>query len=133
MQIIVVDNGSSDGSAQLDSEFPNLQWIRLPKNFGLTKAWNLGWRAADAEYVLFLHDDTEVEPDAVARLADALDANADADGGVPAAGGCGGTSGAAARQLSARTGSGVRPRCRAMRRSRWSIRAGRRSWRGCST
>jgi GT2 family glycosyltransferase len=78
MQIIVVDNGSSDGSAQLDSEFPNLQWIRLPKNFGLTKAWNLGWRAADAEYVLFLHADTEVEPDAVARLADALDANAEA-------------------------------------------------------
>ena len=74
----MVDNGSTDGSAQLDSEFPNLQWIRLPKNFGLTKAWNLGWRAADAEYVLFLHDDTEVEPTRVARLADALDANAEA-------------------------------------------------------
>jgi N-acetylglucosaminyl-diphospho-decaprenol L-rhamnosyltransferase len=77
-QVIVVDNGSQDGSAQLDSEFSNLQWIRLPKNFGLTKAWNLGWRAADAPYVFFLHDDAEIEPPAVARLADTLDANPDA-------------------------------------------------------
>ncbi len=78
LQIIVVDNGSRDGSAELDSEFPNVQWIRLPKNFGLTKAWNLGWRAADAEYVLFLHGDTEVEPAAIAKLADTLDAREDA-------------------------------------------------------
>jgi GT2 family glycosyltransferase len=78
LQIIVVDNGSTDGAAQLDHEFADLQWIRLPKNFGLTKAWNLGWRAADAPYVLFLHDDTEVEPDAIRRLAEALDANPDA-------------------------------------------------------
>lgn len=77
-QVIVVENGSRDGSAQLDLDFPNAQWIRLPKNFGLTKAWNLGWRAADAEYVLFLHCDTEVEPGAIARLADTLDANSDA-------------------------------------------------------
>jgi GT2 family glycosyltransferase len=77
-QLIVVENGSTDGSAQLDLDFPNAQWIRLPKNFGLTKAWNLGWRAADAEYVFFLHCDTEVEPGVIARLADVLDANSDA-------------------------------------------------------
>lgn len=78
LQVIGVDNGSSDGSAQLESEFPKVQWIRLPKNFGLTKAWNLGWRAADADYVLFLHSDTEVEPGAILRLAEALDTNTDA-------------------------------------------------------
>jgi GT2 family glycosyltransferase len=78
LQVIVVDNGSTDGSAELDHEFPNVQWIRLPKNFGLTKAWNLGWRAADAEYVFFLHEDTEVEPGAVLRLAEALDSNPEA-------------------------------------------------------
>lgn len=76
-QLVVVDNGSTDGSAQLDEEFPKAQFIRLPKDFGLTKAMNLGWRASDAPYVFFLHDDTEVEPAAVARLADVLDANAD--------------------------------------------------------
>jgi len=74
----VVDNGSTDGSAQLDEEFPAVQFVRLPKNFGLTKALNIGWRAADAEYVLFLHDDTEVAPAAITSLAAVLDANPDA-------------------------------------------------------
>ena len=76
--MIVVDNGSRDGSAQIGDDFPNVQSIRLPKNFGLTKALNLGWRAADAEYVFFLHDDTEVQPSTIGTLADALDAHADA-------------------------------------------------------
>jgi hypothetical protein len=75
LQVIVVDNGSADGSAQLEGEFPQAQFIRLPKNFGLTKALNLGWRAADAPYVFFLHDDAEVEPGTALRLADVLDAS----------------------------------------------------------
>ena len=76
LQLIVVENGSRDGSAQVVEEFPDIQHIRLPKNFGLTKAMNLGWRAADAEYVLFLHEDTEVDAGVAMRLADALDADA---------------------------------------------------------
>jgi GT2 family glycosyltransferase len=78
LQIILVDNGSTDGSARLDADFPNVQFVRLPKNFGLTKALNIGWRAADAAYVFFLHDDTEVQPETVPRLADVLDSNPDA-------------------------------------------------------
>jgi N-acetylglucosaminyl-diphospho-decaprenol L-rhamnosyltransferase len=77
LQIIVVDNGSRDGAAGLDEHFPRAQWIRLPKNFGLTKAMNLGWRAADSELVLFLHDDTELEPGAVLRLAELLETHPD--------------------------------------------------------
>ena len=83
LQIVVVDNGSYDGSAQLDTDFPQAQFIRLPKNFGLTKAMNLGWRAADAEYVFFLHEDTEVEPGAAIRLAGTLDANPNAAAACP--------------------------------------------------
>ena len=83
LQIIVVDNGSSDGSAHLDTDFPLAQFIRLPKNFGLTKAMNIGWRAADAEYVFFLHEDTEVEPGAAIRLAGTLDANPSAAAACP--------------------------------------------------
>jgi GT2 family glycosyltransferase len=83
LQVIVVDNGSTDGASRLDDEFPNTQFIRLPKNFGLTKALNLGWRAADADYVLFLHDDTRIEPNTVGRLADVLDANAEAAAVAP--------------------------------------------------
>jgi GT2 family glycosyltransferase len=78
LQAIVVDNGSRDGSGSLDADFPHVQFIRLPKNFGLTKAWNIGWRAADADYVFFLHEDAEVEPQVATLLADALDANPDA-------------------------------------------------------
>jgi N-acetylglucosaminyl-diphospho-decaprenol L-rhamnosyltransferase len=68
IHIIVVDNGSRDGSANLDSEFPAAQFIRLPQNFGLTKALNLGIRADDGAYVLFLHEDTEIKPEAVELL-----------------------------------------------------------------
>jgi GT2 family glycosyltransferase len=83
LQIVVVDNGSSDGSAQLDIDFPQTQFIRLPKNFGLTKAMNIGWRAADAEYVFFLHDDTEVDSGAAIWLAGTLDANPNAAAACP--------------------------------------------------
>lgn len=78
IQVIVVDNGSTDESPDLESEFPKNRYFRLPKNFGLTKAMNIGWRAAEAEYSLFLHEDTEVEPQAIGRLADVLDARSDA-------------------------------------------------------
>ena len=83
LQIIVVDNGSRDGSARLDADFPRAQFIRLPKNFGLTKAMNIGWRAADSPYVFFLHDDSEVEPQSALRLAEALDAHPDAAAACP--------------------------------------------------
>ena len=63
IETIVVDNGSTDGSAELEPEFPHTRFIRVPRNFGLTKAMNLGWRSAQADYVFFLHEDTEVSPD----------------------------------------------------------------------
>lgn len=78
LQVIVVDSGSTDGSAQLENDFPNVRFFRLPKNFGLTKAMNIGWRAAEADYVLFLHEDTEVEPQTIPRLAAVLDSTPDA-------------------------------------------------------
>jgi GT2 family glycosyltransferase len=31
LQTIVIDNGSSDGSAQWDGEFPKVQFVRLPR------------------------------------------------------------------------------------------------------
>ena len=66
--VIVVDNGSRDGSASLDSEFPAAQFIRLPQNFGLTKALNIGIRANDSAYVLFLHEDVVIQPAAIELL-----------------------------------------------------------------
>jgi GT2 family glycosyltransferase len=84
IQLLVVDNGSAAelGSA-IETDFPRVQLIRLPKNFGLTKALNIGWRAADAEYVLFLHDDTEIEPAVPMALADVLDSHPEASAVCP--------------------------------------------------
>jgi N-acetylglucosaminyl-diphospho-decaprenol L-rhamnosyltransferase len=76
-QILVVDNGSSDDSPRLDADYPAVRFIRLPKNFGLTKALNIGLRAADGEYVLFLHDDARISGGDVDRLAGFLEARAD--------------------------------------------------------
>lgn len=82
-QVIVVDNGSTDGSQQLDSEFPHARFSKLPKNFGLTKAMNIGVRAADGEFILFLHDDTRIEAAGVTALADYLEAHPDAGAVCP--------------------------------------------------
>jgi GT2 family glycosyltransferase len=76
-QVLVVDNNSTDGSASLEEDFPDARFIRLPKNFGLVKALNLGVRAAEGEYILFLHDDTIVTGAAVTRLTDFLESRQD--------------------------------------------------------
>jgi len=82
-QIIVVDNGSTDGALDLEALYPAARFIRLPRNFGLTKALNLGVRAADAELVLLLHDDVRIAGDAVGLLADAMESRPDAGAVCP--------------------------------------------------
>jgi N-acetylglucosaminyl-diphospho-decaprenol L-rhamnosyltransferase len=72
-QVIVVDSGSTDGAASLDEEFPWVRYSRLPKNFGFTKALNIGLRSTEGEYILCLHDDARIAADAVTQLADFLE------------------------------------------------------------
>ncbi len=76
-QVVVVDNGSVDGAENINLEFPHVLFHRLPKNFGLTKALNIGLRAGEGEYLLWLHDDVLITPGAVTRLADYLEAHAE--------------------------------------------------------
>ena len=76
-QVIVVDSGSTDGAASLDEEFPWVRYSRLPKNFGLTKALNIGLRSTEGEYILCLHDDARIPADAVTQLADFLESSPD--------------------------------------------------------
>ena len=64
--VVVIDNGSED---------PTGATMRLPKNFGLTKALNIGLRAAEGEYILCLHDDARISADGVTQLADYLEAH----------------------------------------------------------
>ena len=69
--IIVVDNGSTDGSLQQAREYEDrgiLEVVAFPQNTGFCGAVNEGIRHAKTEYVLLLNNDTEVEPDFVKEL-----------------------------------------------------------------
>lgn len=63
-EVILVDNGSSDGSCSFAAaNYPWVKIIELSDNFGFCRAVNEGIHAADADYVLLLNNDTEVEAD----------------------------------------------------------------------
>ncbi|MFN7996044.1 MAG: glycosyltransferase [Bryobacteraceae bacterium] len=83
IEIVVLDNGSFDGSHELEADFPGARFVRIPRNFGLTKALNLGVRGSQGEYVFFQHDDAEVNPDVVRLLAETLDAQPDVGAACP--------------------------------------------------
>jgi N-acetylglucosaminyl-diphospho-decaprenol L-rhamnosyltransferase len=83
LEILVADNGSTDGSAQLESDFPNARFIRMPRNFGLTKALNVGLRGAAGEFAFLLHEDTEVAPETVSILAGILETQSDVGAACP--------------------------------------------------
>lgn len=68
-QIIVVDNGSSDGSREYIREhFPECVLVCLDRNYGFCRAVNEGIRRADSPYVILLNNDTEVHPDFARHL-----------------------------------------------------------------
>jgi GT2 family glycosyltransferase len=68
IEILVVDCGSHDESPQLDTEFPDVTILRLPRYFGRTKALNIGTRTATGEYLFFLMPEVEVLPTTIPAL-----------------------------------------------------------------
>ena len=72
--IIVVDNGSIDGSRQwVEANCPQTEVIAMGQNTGFCKAVNAGIKAAKTPYVILLNNDTEVEYGFVKALEDALE------------------------------------------------------------
>jgi GT2 family glycosyltransferase len=74
-QILIVDNGSSDGSeALLRERFPEIEFIQTGANLGFAGGNNVGIRHAlehGADYVWLLNNDTIVDPDALTPLVQA--------------------------------------------------------------
>jgi GT2 family glycosyltransferase len=77
-EIIVVDAHSSDDTGKLDTEFPNVSFLRLPKNFGRARATNIGIRTARTELVLLMSPWVEAAPDMVARMVARMESDPEA-------------------------------------------------------
>lgn len=73
--IVVVDNGSRDGTAQaVAAHSPRARIVRLPRNVGAAGR-NAGVAACTTPYVAFCDDDSWWMPESLACAADALDAH----------------------------------------------------------
>jgi GT2 family glycosyltransferase len=79
-EILLVDNGSSDGSVEyVRDRFgkdPRLRIITLGKNFGFSKGNNIGTRHANGKYVIILNNDTIVNENFVTALVTVAESDA---------------------------------------------------------
>mgnify|MGYP000128082403 CR=1 FL=1 len=86
-RIIVVDNGSTDGTADWIREaYPQVEIISSPENVGIARGYNLGIaRALDlgAEYIAVMNNDVIVAPDLFRAMESAMDAAPDVGVVVP--------------------------------------------------
>ena len=73
-EIIVVDNGSQDGSGnEVKKSFPTVYLIENEENVGFAKATNQGLQKSSGRYVLLLNPDTRVKNGAIERLVSFMD------------------------------------------------------------
>lgn len=72
MEIIVVDNGSSDGSVGFLREQNDVQVVEESSNLGFAEGNNVGMQRATGEFVLLLNNDTKVDPNFLAPLLRAM-------------------------------------------------------------
>lgn len=76
-EVIVVDNGSRDGSVEyIRSRYPSVALVTLPGNSGFAGGSNAGIRAARGNYIALLNNDTRVDPEWLNQLVTSAEANA---------------------------------------------------------
>lgn len=76
--VVVVDNASTDGSAEAAERIPGVRVVRMGRNAGFSAANNAGIRESRGELVLLLNSDTLVPPGALDRLIERLRATREA-------------------------------------------------------
>src|SRR3989338_5143691 len=68
IEVIVVDNGSEDGTpAVIKERFPDVVFVRLEKNTGIA-GYNIGMKKARGDYVVLLDSDSFPERNAIERM-----------------------------------------------------------------
>lgn len=73
-RILVVDNASSDGSLEYMKEhYPEIDVIALDKNYGFSKAVNVGIQNSKTPYVILLNNDTTVDEHYVEEMVCAIE------------------------------------------------------------
>ena len=73
-KVLVVDNASSDGSLEYMSEhYPDIEVISLKKNYGFSKAVNVGIEHSTTPYVILLNNDTTVDTHYVEEMIKAIE------------------------------------------------------------
>ncbi|MBA3534807.1 MAG: glycosyltransferase family 2 protein [Ardenticatenales bacterium] len=78
-EIIVVDNGSEDGSVEwLAREWPTVRVLAQPENRGFAPSVNAGIAVSRGELIVLLNNDTEAEPDWLSQLVDVAQRHPDA-------------------------------------------------------
>jgi GT2 family glycosyltransferase len=75
-RLLVVDNASSDGTAELLASFPEARVLRLPRNLGFAGGVAAGLAALDTPYMALLNDDAVPSPGWLAALLAALPGHA---------------------------------------------------------
>lgn len=81
--VVVVDNGSSDGTGEMvRGEFPEVALVELGRNIGFGPALNRAVAEHPADPAILLNDDAEAEPRFVEALLDGLGARVDSVAGV---------------------------------------------------
>jgi GT2 family glycosyltransferase len=77
-EVIVVDNGSVDGSIEMvKKEFPSILLIENKENTGFAKANNIGIKKSSGRYVLLLNSDTEVNHRTLSVMVSYMDTHSD--------------------------------------------------------
>jgi len=72
-EIIVVDNGSIDGSLDyIKKYFPKVKVVPLNKNYGFARAVNEGVKISKGKYIVLINNDTEVDKDCIRYLVEAV-------------------------------------------------------------
>ncbi|MBI5122416.1 glycosyltransferase family 2 protein [Candidatus Roizmanbacteria bacterium] len=83
LELIVVDNASSDDSVQIlqnevkDKKYKNVSILANQENFGFGKGNNLGADVAKGEYILFLNNDTQVLDKGILDMVNYMDQHKD--------------------------------------------------------